>query len=262
MVRRSWSKAASSQNSPGTNRTPSARLRPHVLAERGAGVLLDGVVDDLHEVLVGPVAAGEADEREARREQAAVGQVVDRRHQLLARQVARHPEDDHAARPGDPREPAVPGVAQRVGGTHGQAVRSRPRRAGRRPAPARGRYAASRAARPTTRRTCRRPRPRAPATTSCMSMPTAASARRSCAGGAVAGRHRVAGDLPWSATASRVFSGIVLTVSGATSSVDVQGVGVGRVLDPGRRPQRALDPAPRAASARQRSEAMTCSYAS
>ncbi len=41
-------------------------LPPDLLAELGAGVLLDRVVDDLREVLVGPVAAGEADEAEAR----------------------------------------------------------------------------------------------------------------------------------------------------------------------------------------------------
>jgi hypothetical protein len=59
-------------------------LLPDLLAEGGAGVLLDGVVDLLGEVLVRPVAPGEADQREARGQQAAVGQVVDGRHQLLA----------------------------------------------------------------------------------------------------------------------------------------------------------------------------------
>ena len=62
---------------------------PHVLAERRAGVLLDGLVDDLAEVLVGPVAPREADEREARRQQTPVGEVVDGRHELLAGEVAR-----------------------------------------------------------------------------------------------------------------------------------------------------------------------------
>ena len=40
---------------------------PHVLAELGPRVLLDGVVHDLQEVLVRPVAAGEPDEGESRR---------------------------------------------------------------------------------------------------------------------------------------------------------------------------------------------------
>ena len=93
---------------------PLGQLVPHLLAERRPGVLADSVADDLGEVLVGPVAAREADEAEARREQAAVGEVVDRRHDLLAREVARHPEQHEPARPGDPRQPPVLEVAQRV----------------------------------------------------------------------------------------------------------------------------------------------------
>ncbi len=69
-------------------------LLPHVLVERGAGVLLHRVVDDLREVLVVPVAPGEADQGEARRQQPAVGEVVHGRHELLAGQVPGHPEDD------------------------------------------------------------------------------------------------------------------------------------------------------------------------
>ena len=71
---------------------------PDLLAERRAGLLADRLVDDLAEVLVGPVAPGEADQREARRQQAAVGEVVDRRHQLLAGEVAGDPEDHQPAR--------------------------------------------------------------------------------------------------------------------------------------------------------------------
>ena len=90
-------------------------LLPDLLAELRAGVLLDRVVHDRGEVLVGPVAPGEADQAEARRQQAAVGQVVDRRHHLLARQVAGDPEQHHPARAGDAGQPPVLGVAQRVG---------------------------------------------------------------------------------------------------------------------------------------------------
>ena len=90
-------------------------LLPHLLAELRAGVLLDRVVHDLREVLVGPVTPGEADQAEAGRQQAAVGEVVDRRHDLLARQVAGHAEEHQAARPGDPGKAAVLRVAQRVG---------------------------------------------------------------------------------------------------------------------------------------------------
>ena len=48
------------------------------------------------------------------RQQAAVGEVVDRRHELLARQVAGDAEDDQPAGSGDAREPPVARVAQRV----------------------------------------------------------------------------------------------------------------------------------------------------
>ncbi|OPZ56714.1 MAG: hypothetical protein BWY91_00131 [bacterium ADurb.BinA028] len=87
---------------------------PYVLAEGGAGMLTDGVVDDLAEVLVGPVAPREPDEAEPGRQQAAVGQVVDGRHELLAGQVAGYPEEHEAARAGDPRQPPVASVAQGV----------------------------------------------------------------------------------------------------------------------------------------------------
>ena len=89
-------------------------LLPDLLAEPGAGVLAHRVVHDLREVLVGPVAAGEADEREAGRQQPAVGEVVDRRHELLAGEVAGDAEDHHPARARDLREPPVLRVAQRV----------------------------------------------------------------------------------------------------------------------------------------------------
>src|SRR5690606_1610166 len=76
-------------------------VTPRLLAERGPGVLLDGFADDLREVLRLPLTAREAREREARGEQPAVGQVVDRRHELLAGEVARDAEDHESARPGD-----------------------------------------------------------------------------------------------------------------------------------------------------------------
>ena len=87
---------------------------PDLLAERGAGVFFDGLVDDLTEVFVGPVPAGEPDQRERRRQQAPIGEVVDRRHQFLAGQVTGDAEDHHPARPGDARHPLVPLVPQRV----------------------------------------------------------------------------------------------------------------------------------------------------
>ena len=87
---------------------------PHVLPERGAGPLPDGVVDDLPEVLVLPVPPGETDEREAGREQPAVREVVDRRHELLRREVPGDPEEHERTRAGDLRQPLVTVVPQRV----------------------------------------------------------------------------------------------------------------------------------------------------
>src|SRR5690606_39256683 len=52
---------------------------------------------------------------EAGRQESAVGQVVHRGEQLLAGEVAGDPEDHQTARSGDPRQAAVPRVAQRVG---------------------------------------------------------------------------------------------------------------------------------------------------
>ena len=86
---------------------PLGEVAPDVLAEGRPGVLLDRVVDDLAEVLGGPVAAGEADEREARRQQPAVGEVVDGGHELLAGEVAGDAEEDEAARTGDAGEALV-----------------------------------------------------------------------------------------------------------------------------------------------------------
>ena len=83
------------------------QLAPDVLVERGARVLLDRVVHLALEVLVVPVAAGEPDQAEPGRQQAAVREVVDRRHELLARQVAGDAEDDQRARARDAVEPPI-----------------------------------------------------------------------------------------------------------------------------------------------------------
>jgi hypothetical protein len=89
-------------------------LCPHLLAKRRAGVLLDGVMDDLREILVRPVAAGESDECEPRRQQAAVGEVIDGRHQFLPGQVAGDAEQHDSARPGYPRQPSIARVSEWV----------------------------------------------------------------------------------------------------------------------------------------------------
>ncbi len=111
----SRSNASSSENSPGDEPHAVADLLPHAVPERCPGVLADRVVSVSDEVLVAPVPAGEADQRETGRQQPAVGQVVDGRQQFLARQVAGHAEHDEHARLGDPRDAAITRIAQRVG---------------------------------------------------------------------------------------------------------------------------------------------------
>ena len=91
------------------------QLLPDLLAERRPGVLPHGVVHDLGEVLVLPLPAGEPDQGEAGRQQPAVGQVVDRRHQLLGGQIPGDAEDHQHARTGDPRQSSVLRIAERVG---------------------------------------------------------------------------------------------------------------------------------------------------
>jgi hypothetical protein len=98
----------------GRNFIAPLRRGPGRLEELGTGALLRRLAGQGLEVPVAPVAPGEAEQREAGREQPAVGQVVDRRDELLAGQVARDAEDDQRARVGDPRQPAVAGGAERV----------------------------------------------------------------------------------------------------------------------------------------------------
>ena len=89
-------------------------LLPDRLAPRRARAVLGGLLDERRELLVAEVLPGEADEGESGRQQAAVGQVVDGRDELLAGQVAGDAEQDQAARAGDPGQAAVLRVAQRV----------------------------------------------------------------------------------------------------------------------------------------------------
>ena len=66
-------------------------------------------------MVVGPVAACEAGQSEARRQQAAVGEVIDRGQQFLARQIAGHAEDHDAARACDARQAQIARIAQWIG---------------------------------------------------------------------------------------------------------------------------------------------------
>ena len=90
----------------------AGKLFPDVLAEWCAGVFPDGVFSDLGEVLISPVPAGEADEGKRRGQEAPVREVVDRRKQLLARQVAGNAEENQSTRSGDSWQASVVGVAQ------------------------------------------------------------------------------------------------------------------------------------------------------
>ena len=87
---------------------------PDVLAPRGPGALLRGLVGQRLEVAVAPVAAGEAQDHETGRQQAAVGQVVDGRDELLTGQVTGDSEDHQSTRLRDPGKPAVLCGTQRI----------------------------------------------------------------------------------------------------------------------------------------------------
>ena len=89
-------------------------LLPHGVAPRRAGAVLGGLLDERLELLVAEVVPGEADQGESGRQQAAVGEVVDGRDELLAGQVAGDTEQDQAARAGDARQTPILGIAQRV----------------------------------------------------------------------------------------------------------------------------------------------------
>ena len=91
------------------------QLLPGLLAPRRAGVLLDGVVNHLSEVLLVPFSAREAREGEGGRQEAPVGKVIDGGHELLAREVAGHPEHHESTGPCDPRQATIARIAQGVG---------------------------------------------------------------------------------------------------------------------------------------------------
>ena len=90
-------------------------LLPRRFTERGAAMLLHMLADEIPEMVFGPVAACEAGQSEARRQQAAVGEVIDRGQQFLARQIAGHAEDHDAARSCDARQAQIARIAQWIG---------------------------------------------------------------------------------------------------------------------------------------------------
>src|SRR6185312_15234592 len=185
---------------------------PHLLTKGRAGVVLDRFVHDAAEVLMCPVASCEPDEPERRRQQTAVGEVIGRRQQLLAREVAGYPENHNRARARDVRHPFVAFVAQWVS----------PPRFGRRGSHFGHFLAASSCSCVAPRSSCHdfsnfsTPSSSKTTNTSARSMPTASSlSNTSCASAAVPVTVSPV-MTAWSATASIVFSGMVFTVFGAT----------------------------------------------
>src|SRR6202011_3532931 len=141
----------------------------------------------------------------------------DRRHQLLAGEVAGDPEDHHGARARDAGHALVPLVAQRVSPPDGC----------RRGFCAHGRhfFAASSCSWVAASSSCHdfsnfsTPSSSKTTNTSARSTPTASSLSNTACASPARPMTVSPAMTPWSATASMVFSGIVLTVFGATSSV-------------------------------------------
>src|SRR6185312_6347457 len=194
---------------------PLRQPLPHLLTEGCARVVLDRFVHDAAEVLMCPVASREPDEPERRRQQTAVGKVVDRRQQLLASEVAGDPENHYCAGARDVRHALIALVTQWVS----------PPRLGRRGSHFGHFLAASSCSRVAPSSSCHdfsnfsTPSSSKTTNTSVRSMPTASSlSNTSCASAAVPVTVSPV-MTAWSATASIVFSGMVFTVFGATSSV-------------------------------------------
>ena len=75
-------------------------------------MLSHSVMHHLGEILIGPVAPGKPHQRETRRKETSIGEVIDRRHDLLARQVAGHAEEYEPAWTRYPRQTLVKRIAQ------------------------------------------------------------------------------------------------------------------------------------------------------
>ena len=89
-------------------------LLPGRFLERRAAVRLHVLLDEILEMVLGPVAACEPGQAEARRQQAAVGQIVDGGEQLLTGQIAGHAENHDAAWACDAGKSQIARVAQRI----------------------------------------------------------------------------------------------------------------------------------------------------
>ena len=131
MVRRSRSNAASSSKSPWTKRKPSASC----CQTSSRNSVRACAFTESWTICAKSWSAQSRRAKPTRLKpggsRPAVGEVVDRRHHLLARQVAGDAEEHQAAGAGDARQPAVLGVAQGVGAGHASTSRTTSRSAGR-----------------------------------------------------------------------------------------------------------------------------------
>ena len=100
---------------PGREDDVAGELGPE-LGEVGAAALRQRLLELGAEVVVGPVAAGEADDREFGRAGSPPRQVIQRRDELAVGQVAGRPEQHHRARLGHPGPRQR--LSQRVGLGH------------------------------------------------------------------------------------------------------------------------------------------------
>ena len=90
------------------------KLVPGDLVEMRAAMLLHIFLDKLTEMILRPITPCETGETEARWQQAPVREIVDRRQQFLASQIARDAEDHDRTWPGDAGKPQISWVAQRI----------------------------------------------------------------------------------------------------------------------------------------------------
>src|SRR5699024_628780 len=99
---------------PGDESQSLRKLLPDLVTERRAAALPGLLPGELRELLGAPATSTEAHQREAGRQQAAVGEIVDRRDELLLGQVSGDPEDHQTRGTRDPGEPTVTRVPERV----------------------------------------------------------------------------------------------------------------------------------------------------
>ena len=88
------------------------KLLPSRFLEWRTAVRLDVLAYEILEMLFGPIAAGEAGQTEAWRQQATVGQIVDCGKQFFTGQIASHTENHDAARTGNTGKSQIARVAQ------------------------------------------------------------------------------------------------------------------------------------------------------